>query len=71
MTSQQAARLGEIAVWVCTADDLLAQARVVVYATDDLVDVDTRRAINNAANKAAIAVREMARALQAMEVERG
>jgi hypothetical protein len=70
VTPQQQARLGEIAVWVGTAHELLRQAYAAAYGAGmlDALTVDTRVAIAQASNTTAMAARQMQTALQAQEV---
>ena len=71
MTPAQQARLGEIAVWVGTAQELLTQAYAAAYGASmlDALTVDTRVAIAQASNTTAMAARQMQTALQAQEVQ--
>ncbi len=61
MTREQQATLGQIAVWVGTAQELLASARQAATATDmlDVIPVGTRTAIARAAIDTATAAREL------------
>ena len=71
MTPQQQARLGEIAVWVGTADDLLRQAYAAAYGAGmlDALDTDTRQEIAKASIVASTAARRLQRELQAMDAD--
>ena len=70
MNQAQQARLGEIAMWVGTAQQLLQQAYAAAYGVGmlDALDVDTRVAIAQASNTTAMAARQIQTALQAQEV---
>lgn len=62
-TKQRMARLGEIAVWLATAHDLLEQACAAVYDADrivyDVVPRDVRLEIAKAEHRARLAAREI------------
>lgn len=61
MTREQQARIGEIAVWVGTAQELLQQAYAAAYGAGmlDAMTVGTRTAIARAAIDTATAAREL------------
>ena len=71
MTKEQQATLGQIAVWVGTAQELLQQANVAVYgdALDGAVPFTVLAAIGNAAIRATDAVNELTPLVAAMVVE--
>lgn len=73
MTPQQQATLGQIAVWVGTAQELLAQARSA-SATNDMRGVlqrNTRTAIADALQSTTEAADGLTPLVATMEVERG
>ena len=61
MTPQQQARLGEIAVWVGTAQELLAQAYTAAYEYDMLtvLTIDMRTEIARASIMTTVAARKL------------
>ena len=70
MTREQQATLGQIAVWVGTAQELLQQAKSAAYANgmDGVVPVAARLSITDAAQASTLAAQGLEQALKAQEV---
>ena len=73
MTPQQQATLGEIAMWIGTAQQLLRQAKAATYTrdADSILPMVVHTAIADALGAIDIAAKELLPLVQTQEVQRG